>query len=56
MDYVFGWEDLKGGGDKDYDDMVVGIHDVNAVPIPASAWLLGSALMGLVLINRRPEV
>jgi len=60
VDYVLGWEDLTGGGDKDYNDMVVGIHDVvpsnvpsEVVPIPGAVWLLGSALAGLVTVARR---
>ncbi len=30
-----------------------GIVNVNAVPIPAAAWLLGSGLIGLVAVRRR---
>jgi hypothetical protein len=30
-----------------------GIAKVNAVPVPAAAWLLGSGLLGLVGIRRR---
>jgi hypothetical protein len=36
-----------GGGDVDYDDMVVKIS-VSQVPLPAAVWLLLSAVMGLV--------
>lgn len=52
---VIAWEDLTGGGDRDFDDLVVEIN-VGAVPIPAAAWLFGSGLLGLVGIARRKKV
>jgi len=40
-----------GGGDFDYDDLVVRVS-VSAVPLPAAAWLLLSAILGLVSFSR----
>jgi hypothetical protein len=39
------------GSDVDYDDMVVRIS-VSQVPLPAAAWLLISAILGLVSFSR----
>ena len=46
---------LDDGGahkDRDFNDMGVG---VSAVPIPAAAWLFGTALLGLAAVGRRRE-
>jgi hypothetical protein len=40
-----------GGGDFDYDDLAVRIS-VSQVPLPAAAWLLISAILGLVACAR----
>lgn len=40
-----------GGGDFDYDDLAVRVS-VSAVPLPAAAWLLLSAVLGLVSFSR----
>jgi hypothetical protein len=40
-----------GGGDKDFNDMIVRVS-VSAVPLPAAAWLLISAVLGLVSFSR----
>lgn len=52
-DYIVSFEDLSGLGDQDFDDMVVGVHDVKAVPLPAAVWMFGSALMGFLGLSRR---
>jgi hypothetical protein len=52
-DVIIGIEDLFGGGDKDYNDMVVGVTDVTPVPEPTQMLLFGSALIGLAGIGRK---
>lgn len=49
---LVGFEDLALPGDLDYDDTMF-LIDVTAVPVPAAFWLFGSALLGLVGIQRR---
>ena len=52
---VIGIEDLYEGGDKDYNDMVVGISDVAPAPIPepSTVLLLGGGLLGMVAFGRK---
>ncbi|HKE44014.1 MAG TPA: DUF4114 domain-containing protein [Steroidobacteraceae bacterium] len=50
---LLAWEDLRGGGDRDYQDFVVYANGVTPVPLPAAAWLLGSTLPLLGLRRRR---
>jgi hypothetical protein len=49
--YVIAWEDLPGGGDRDYNDLVLEVS-VQPVPIPAAVWLFVSGLLGLSGIAR----
>jgi hypothetical protein len=45
---IFAWEDLYGGGDLDYNDMVVSATDVSVnVPEPTTLAIFGLGLVGL---------
>lgn len=52
---VFGWDDLYGGGDRDYQDFVVMVQDIYpSAPVPGAAFLgvLGLAAAGCKLRKR----
>ena len=51
--YVLAWDDQDGGGDRDFNDLIVEVSKVNPVPIPGAVWLLGSGLIGLVGLRRK---
>lgn len=53
QDYLLAWEDLAGGGDRDYQDFVAIVQDVTPVPLPTAVWLLASGLIGLAGVARR---
>jgi len=52
--FVIAWEDLWGGGDRDFNDLVVEVN-VAPVPIPGTILLLSSGLVGLVALRRRKK-
>ena len=54
FDYILGFND-SFGGDADYDDFVVGVR-LSPVPLPAAAWLFGSALVGFMFVSNRRRV
>ena len=54
-DLVLAWEDLWNGGDGDFADMVVGLHDVIAVPEPGTLALLAMGLFGLGVARHRQK-
>jgi hypothetical protein len=49
---LIGLEDIRGLGDKDYDDLMFTVS-ANPVPEPATILLVGSGLVGLVRFRRR---
>jgi hypothetical protein len=51
--YLLGWEDLAGGGDRDFNDMGVLVSSVAPVPLPAAVWLMLSGLLGVGAVARR---
>jgi hypothetical protein len=54
FDFIIGFNDSYSG-DADFDDYVVGVK-LQPVPLPAAAWLFGSALLGFVSLSNRRKV
>jgi hypothetical protein len=55
-EFILGWEDLFGGGDRDYDDFVVMVESVVSVPEPSGLVTLGLGLFALGFLTRRRKV
>jgi len=53
QDYILAWEDLMGGGDRDFQDFVVVVQDIRPVPLPPALLLLASSLIGFAGVARR---
>jgi len=55
--WAFAWEDLRGGGDRDYNDFVLLADDIlpsqQSVDTPATLMLMGMGLVGLAGFKRR---
>ena len=57
-DSVIGFSDSDSAkADADYDDFAAGVKSApSVVPLPAAAWLFGSALFGFMMVSNRRKV
>jgi len=51
-EFLLGWEDLNGGGDRDYDDFVVLVESVIGISEPSGLALFGFGLLALSVAAR----
>jgi len=52
-EFILAFEDKLGGGDKDYQDLVLMVESVEPVPEPTTLILFGSGLLGLCAYARK---
>ena len=52
-EFILAFEDLFGGGDTDYDDFVVLVNSIEAIPEPGVLALLGMGLLALSFARTR---
>jgi hypothetical protein len=55
-EYILAWEDLYGGGDYDFNDMVIMVESIKPVPEPSTVILLGAGLVGAAVYRRRRKL
>ena len=56
-EWILAWEDRPyATSDQDFNDLVVKVDGVRAVPAPAALALLGAGLIGIALVRRRVQV